>query len=375
MQQWVKEKLKQIADLYPSERIEKSKERINHLWQNRPALDRLPFTFCAVNRPYYIGNLGKEKGLRAFLDEFIARGIADDDFIPTIFPGCRISTIPAMFGAKEIIATDPLSENWGTERLLYKPEDIDALPDPDIRLSDSALYFLDIEKYFLEETEGLIPIHVCDMQGPVDIAGQLLGYDELFLCAFDDEDRYAKLMNKIVDAFIMLWKAQQELLGDVFVPTHLWAQSWTPKNNGVSASADSIVMVSPDFFTEFYEPYLKRITDTLGPLTIHSCGDFSKMIPTLASCNFIHGVQAGQMQMEDMIKAGWSNDKVMVVLKDIAHHQQMFDFIRAGDYHVDLILNGLWPANEHRPWTFEERTMIEEKVKAIKLAAKLGAIP
>ena len=41
------------------------------------------------------------------------------------------------------------------------------------------------------------------MQGPVDVCGQLWGYDNLFVCAYEQPEQYGKLMSKVSDAFIM----------------------------------------------------------------------------------------------------------------------------------------------------------------------------
>lgn len=82
-----------------------------------------------------------------------------------------------------------------------------------------------MQKYLLEETEGRIPVHVTDMQGPVDVAGQLWGYDNLFISAYEEPEYYNKLLAKLTRAFILFWKSQKEILGDSFAGTHLKGHS------------------------------------------------------------------------------------------------------------------------------------------------------
>lgn len=62
------------------------------------------------------------------------------------------------------------------------------------------------------------------------------------------------------------------LLGDLLVKTHLHTWDWVPDDVGVTCSVDSLVMVSPDFYENFYKPYIVRIGETFGGVTVHSCG-------------------------------------------------------------------------------------------------------
>ena len=80
----------------------------------------------------------------------------------------------------------------------------------------------------------------------------------LFLCAYDDESRFNKLMDITAEAFCILWDAQAKLLGDSFIGTHLFGWSWVPEGSGASMSVDSMAMISGDFFMEFYVPHIKK---------------------------------------------------------------------------------------------------------------------
>jgi len=255
MKRWVKEKIKYINELFPAERIEKSKERWRHIWNGEKITDRYPFVYTPCLFDYYDDVHTPEERLRLSLDEFLIHGRLNDDFIPTLFPGCRQSTIPNMFGAREIVKRN----DYTCERIIFKYSDIDNLPDPEIVPGMVAYEWLEMQKYFLEETEGCIPIHVVDMQGPADVAAQLFGYDNMLTLAFESPEYFHKLMSKVTDAFILFWKKQKELLGDCFVGTHLFGWSWVPDNIGASLSADSLVMISPEYYEEFYKPYFIKI--------------------------------------------------------------------------------------------------------------------
>ncbi|MDR1375158.1 MAG: hypothetical protein LBJ24_09325 [Treponema sp.] len=373
MKPWVREKLKQVRDLYPTERLNASKARIMDMWQGRRPKGRLPYLFTPLQAEYYGRAYDKEEGLRSFLDEFIARGFINDDYIPGFFPGCKQSAAPAMFGVEEVVK----GIDYTCDHILTCPEDIDKLPDPDLKVSGSVRYYLDIEKYYLEECEGEIPVHVCDMQGPVDVAGQLFGYDNLFLCAYDDEKRFHTLLDKCVQAFILLWDAQRMLLGDHFVGIHTWGWNWVPPEHGASLSADSIVMVSDEFFRENYLPHLKPVADKFGKLIIHSCGQFDAVTPAMGNCEFVQAINSSEMPVDALIAAGWPRNKVIIVRQNISTAEKAFTQTREEDLRVDLSIDGLWPMGPGKTirhsstWTEEEKAEIVRKAVLVEAAAKL----
>jgi len=339
MKSWVKEKLKHIADLYPQERLEKSKARYTAIWQGKLPQDRYPFVFSPAGFDYYNDVMTKEDNLRAYLDEFILRGFVPDDFIPGFFPGCKPSTIPSMFGAPEIV----IGGDYTCEKILHKPEDIDNLPFPSIRPGTPAAQWLEYEQYFLEECEGEIPIHVCDMQGPTDVSAQIFGYDNLFLCAYDDPKRFHKLMTLATEAFYMLWDAQAKLLGEHFIGTHLYGWSWVPKGAPVSLSADVMAMLSAEFFDMYCAPYLAEIAARYGGVCVHSCGDFGAVMPGLCAIPGVAAVNAGQMSVKGMLDAGFKRDKVIVLSDMIDNANATLELAKRHNLLMDITLWGAWP--------------------------------
>ncbi len=340
MQDWVKEKLKIVDDLYPVDRIEASKKRWRWIWDSQGNIDRMPFVYSPATVNYYDDNHTPEGRLRVLLDEFIARGRMNDDFIPSFFPGCKQSTIPNMFGAVEVVN----GKDYNVDRLIHNIEDVDKLPPPSISEGSVANSWLEMQRYLMHETEGMIPIHVTDMQGPADVCGQLLGYEDFFLSPYTNPEHFHKLMDAVTNAFIMFWQKQKELLGELFIGTHLFGWDWVPENCGASLSADSMVMISPDYYDEFYKPYIVKIGQTFGGLSIHSCGNFSSVMKNICSTPSLKAVNAGQMTVTDMLKAGMSKDFVIIaraipdempVLAKLAHENGL---------RLDLSI-AIWPSN------------------------------
>lgn len=339
MKDWVKVKLDKIDELYPPERISRSKERWRRMWRGEKPIGRYPFTYGQMMFSYYDDVHPAEERLKVSLDEIIIHGTLDDDYVPSIFPGCKQSTIPTMLGSKEIIK----GRDYTCEKIIRCYEDIDRLPEPSVGPGTVAHEWLEMQKYMLEETAGRIPIHVTDMQGPVDVAGQLWGYDDLFIAAYEEPEYYKRLLTKVTQAFILFWKSQRDLLGDRFVPTHLFGWSWVPEDMGASISTDSIVMVSPDFFDTFFRPYIEEIGRVFGNISLHSCGDYSRVFHNLTAIPCLKAVNAGQMTVEQLVKAGLDNKTVAIVISLLEDAGPMFNLIRENSLRVDLSILGIWP--------------------------------
>lgn len=367
----VKEKLQRIRELFPSERVEKSKQRLERLWQHRFPDDRYPFRYGSHYRLYWHDGQTKEERLMLELDEALFHGMLNDDYIPSLFTGTRVATTPNMFGAHELICEN----DYGTDKMLFSVEDIFNLPDPVIREDSIAAEWLRRQRYFLEETEGLLPLHPTDVQGHMDIAGQLCSYDDLFLFASDDPDAIHFLLDKINAAFVMLWKAQQELIGDLFIPSHLFPHSWAPPDAGCSLSADSLVMFGPDFYGEFFEPVLKKTAAALGPISIHSCGQFPQHLKTLSEADYISAVNPAQMTFKSVLEAGFNSRKLLLMNSvPLAELKETFRLIRENKLLVNLMVDLPFPQDGKGfklPWEWskaEHQTLLEQEKDVMELA-------
>lgn len=370
MQDTIRQKLEQIEMLFPPERLAKSQERWTRLWRGEAPLDRYPFLFAPCwHFGYYVAGLTPEECLHANLNEIIYRGHFHDDFIPALFTGCRQATIPSMFGAEEVVVDD----DYGCRHIIESPEDIDRLPEPSLGPGTIAYEWLQMQSYMLEATEGRLPVHVTDMQGPADVCGQLWGYDEFFACAYEDPDRYDRLMTLATDAFIKFWDAQRRLCGDRFIGTHIAAWDWVPADAGASASADSLVMISPTFYQEFYQPYLQRIGETFGGLAVHSCGNFAAVIPALCATPTVKAVNAAQMSLPELHDAGVDARTLVIGWTAADALEDTFRLIHEHNLRVDMTIDGVWPMSPQgvkpvEEWTPEERVEVqrfEERVIAL----------
>ena len=371
MRDSVKGKLDQIDELFPPERLEASKSRIRALKSNERPADRYPYILDSLGFNYYDDVMPPEQRLDRMLDEIIAHGRTQDDFIPQFFAGCRVATIPDMFGARENIHTlpDGGKEYAVCDKLLSGTDDPRSLPDPVIGPGSIAADWLDMQQYVLEETAARLPISVIDMQGPMDVAAQLWGYDNLFLDAMTDGEKTRALMAKCTNAFIALWKKQQDMVGERFVGTHLFGWSWIEEgpNHGASLSMDCLAMVSADFFTDHTEEHLARISKEFNGLTVHSCGDFSAVVPGINKIAGIQGINASQMSLGELNSAGMEPGLFVTIRRDFAQLEEEYALIKQNDLNVEMTVSGVWPESGRSPgqWSADEWRAFRQKEEHI----------
>jgi hypothetical protein len=338
----ISEKIEQTKTLFPKERLNRSKERITAVWKGEKPGDRYPFTLYPLNFEYYNHVHTPEERLILSLDEFLIHGRMQDDFIPSLFPGCLTATIPNMFGA-EVIKS---KTDYSCLPVITERDDILKLVEPDMGPSTLARQWLNMQEYFLDATEGAFPVHVTDMQGPVDVCSKMWNYSDLFLCALDAPELYHRLLSMVTEAIITFWKAQKELLGENFLGTHLYGWNWVPEGIGITVSADSFVMVSPEFYKKFYSPYLKRLADEFGGVAVHSCGNFPQIIPVLSEEPFLRGLNASQMTLPEMAAAGLGKTLTVTATVDYHDAAESFSASRSTGICADITIHGVWPELE-----------------------------
>jgi hypothetical protein len=365
-------KLDKIYDLYPKQRLEKSKARFIALDNGEKPVDRYPFV---LGFPYFnaynINHPPKER-LEAFLDAFCFMYQLDDDTIPYVFPGLNHATLPSMFGAAEI----KCGIESTSEKIIKSNSDALNLPDPSISKGSAAYKWIEMADYILEKTKGRIPVNVCDMQGPFDACAQVWSYDDMFVAAYEKPEVFHSIISKFTDAFIMLWKKQKDILGKSFLGTHLFSQGWVPSECGVSVSADSLVMVSPDFYNEFYKPYIIRMYRELGDLTIHSCGDFRHLISELCETDGIKAINASQLSSREMHEAGLDSKIQMLLAVNYENLENEIKYMKENNLNIRWAVYGVTPMTEEKyehpeRWTEEDFKEIYQRIENIKEIMKV----
>lgn len=138
-------------------------------------------------------------------------------------------------------------------------------------------YTLDTITYFLEQTQGRVPVSWCDIQAPINIAGGIVDVSQ-FLAAFHEEPEKVKaILATVSDELIRFTRRQSDLIGAALArPGHGFASSRA--GTGIGLSTDNLIMVSPAMFEEFCVADSARIGAAFGGTAIHSCGNWGRWI-------------------------------------------------------------------------------------------------
>jgi len=367
MKQIFKEKLDIIDSLYPAERVQKSKKRFDMIWNGSIPNDRYPFAFAPMLYLPYDDVHSAEQRVEATLNDLISRGVFTDDTVPSVFPGCLQTTLPNMLGAPE---TGEGSDRV-VERIVQCPEDVTKLKI--FTGKGTVIYeWLEAERKILDLTDGRLPVHICDMQGPFDASAQLCGYDSLILMAYEAPESYDNLMSLMCEAFCICWEEQKKIIGKNFIGSHLFSWDYMPQMDCASMSIDSLAMVSPDFFCEFVVPYMKKISERLGKLVIHSCGDFGHNIKALMEEDIVIGINASQMTVEQMMEKGLTNDKVVIIATDGNVIADSIKTCRENKMLASLSAYGPYPlGSDGATWIHSDNWTQKDREFAMELNQKL----
>ncbi len=139
---------------------------------------------------------------------------------------------------------------------------------------------LEMIEYFLEETQGRLPISWSDLQSPLNVAAELVDTNEFFLAFHDAPEKVKEILAAVTDVVISFTKKQSELIGEALVqPGHGFASSRA--GTGIGLSADNFVMISPKMYEEFCVEYDAKIGAHFGGTVIHSCGNWAKWLPSV----------------------------------------------------------------------------------------------
>ncbi|NLF02498.1 MAG: hypothetical protein GX601_16135 [Anaerolineales bacterium] len=283
----------EVERLYPVERLERAKARLRAVWERRMPPDRMPFVYIGLPAPpdkeafdMWDGICSNERLLEEQLETIIDRAQVDDDYVPSLSPGCRQGTIPTAYGAIEQRSAD---HTWVLP-MLRDPKDVYDLGHPDFTREGVAAELIDRVRFFRAATQGRVPIQMADMQGPLDLASNMWGTEPLMMAMYTDPDAVHHLLQLMTDAFIEYVRLLDEAAEGDMVPIHCMPVNWMPKSAGVALSEDLLAVISPRLYPTFARPYNEQVADAFGGVVIHSCGSVEHNLMLLAGTRGLTGV-------------------------------------------------------------------------------------
>ena len=150
---------------------------------------------------------------------------------------------------------------------------------------------LEMIEYFLEQTQGRLPMSYCDIQSPLNVAGNIIDVNSFMMDFILDPEPVSGILNTIADLIIEFTEAQRNLIRDALVyPGHGFASS--REFEGFGMSDDNIVMISEDLYEELVIPSFTKTGIPFGGPVLHSCGDFSTKIESIKTIEQLKMVDA-----------------------------------------------------------------------------------
>lgn len=151
-------------------------------------------------------------------------------------------------------------------------------------------------EYFLERTGGRLPLSLCDIQSPLNVACNLVDVNRLMLECLTDPESVTGLLDRLAGLIVEFARRQLALVGDLAVwPGHSFASS--PEFCGLGLSDDNILMVSPETYGHLAVPAFVRAGEPFGGPVFHCCGNWAdwagvvRAIPGLKMVDAAFGAQ------------------------------------------------------------------------------------
>jgi hypothetical protein len=155
----------------------------------------------------------------------------------------------------------------------------EALEYPVKAIKDTAIgkQTLDMVDYFLNQTKGRLPMSYCDIQSPLNAAGNIVDTSNFLLDFYMNPGGILQFLDQLADLIIAFTNIQKNMIGQVLAsPGHGFASSRCFEGFGMSD--DNVVMMSNEHYTEFATPSFEKVTREFGGAVFHSCGNWSDKI-------------------------------------------------------------------------------------------------
>lgn len=133
---------------------------------------------------------------------------------------------------------------------------------------------IDMIDYFMDKTQGRLPVSFTDTQSPLNMVGHLLPLDQFFVNILTEPEKVIQLFDILAELSIDFNKEQIKRIGESLVyPGHGFASS--PCWSGLGMSDDNALMISPEQYLELAAPSVEKICNPLGGPVFHSCGNWA----------------------------------------------------------------------------------------------------
>ncbi len=261
----------------PVKEIEKRKQIVRNIWEYKKA-DHIPVMLNIVSNPnrYTMHDeiFSKEKQLQMRLASIKKTlELVPDDYIPGIFVNMGCVGIENALGMEIYYGETPRQTPGVRDCLLKNIEDIYSLKSVNPEKDGILPQFLERMRYFAQQTEHRIPLSCLDMNGPMAVAMDIIGSENVLIGMYDHPDDIKYLLHFVMDNILLVTDACIEAAGGIHNITCTdFCEYWFPEGKKGHVSDDVSAMIHPDLFQEFSIPVNSRIFKKYGPGLLHNCG-------------------------------------------------------------------------------------------------------
>ncbi len=312
---WIDPYLERLEALIDVEHVERAQRRQEAAW-NYEAVDRQPLLVSLCDKvskerkgttdwPTHLYSelfYDREKML---LDElsFVYEGaLIGDDKMYTIRANYGIGIIPSLFGCPVTVKEGENMPWVGHLESWDEVKQIIAQGVPDLsgglmtEVSETEAFFQEALSPYprLRET---VHIHVCDTQGPFNIAAEILG-PRIYTDLYDEPQMLHELLRVVTETYIAVTKAQKEALGEGYTSGYNWHYRL---RGGARIAEDFALSISPRAYEEFVKPYNERAFAPFEGGYLLYCGQGEQVLDLIMRTGGVNGILVWSEEAQDLL--------------------------------------------------------------------------
>ena len=149
-----------------------------------------------------------------------------------------------------------------------------ATPFKPVAETEIGKHTLEMISFFLESTQGKLPMSYCDVQSPLNTLSNIIDPNQFFMDFYLEPEAMHAAMSRCADLLIEFTRCQERLIGEALVkPGHGFSSAHA--FSGLGMSDDSVTMLPPDLYMDFAVPAMVSVGNAFGGTVFHSCGNWS----------------------------------------------------------------------------------------------------
>ena len=261
---------------YNSDRIREARERIEATIRGERT-DRCPIVYdpWLAGGDWEVAAKDDEASLRSQLDKFdrVLAECPDCDFIPRLeTTSLGQAMIPSMFGLE--VVYDPGQPPYTVGRLVEDLEKgVDRIPERiDPETDGLGPKLRERVRYYIEKTDGEVPVVVADHQSPYGVATKLVANEALMIGMYTAPEMVHEVMRRATQAIADVIRAMERWAGS---PDLIARSPYTPyPGGGLVLWDDYISVITPALHEEFCRPHNMDLYREFGFGHMHTCGPY-----------------------------------------------------------------------------------------------------